>query len=79
MQVWKDSRISEVLVGAVGIEPTTFGLKVCVSLLQLFGINNLTSRYLVELRLFGLFRAVLRTFSVLAEDHQLDSMVAGSS
>ena len=27
VQVWKDSRISESLVGAVGVEPTTFGLK----------------------------------------------------
>ena len=25
--MWKDSRISGYLVGAVGIEPTTFGLK----------------------------------------------------
>jgi hypothetical protein len=54
----------KMLVGAVGIEPTTFGLKVCVSLLQLFGIRELRSRYLVELRLFGLFWGVLRTFSV---------------
>jgi hypothetical protein len=35
----------------------------------LFGINHLTSRWLVELRLFGLFRSVLRTFSVLAEGY----------
>jgi hypothetical protein len=29
------------LVGAVGIEPTTFGLKVCLSLFPLFGISDL--------------------------------------
>ena len=56
--------IQLVLVGAVGIEPTTFGLKVCLSLFPLFGISDLHSGYSVELRLFGLFWGVFRTFSV---------------
>jgi hypothetical protein len=53
------------MVGAVGIEPTTFGLKVWLSLFLLFGINELRSRCSVELRLFGLICGFLRTFSVL--------------
>jgi hypothetical protein len=57
-------RSKKLLVGAVGIEPTTFGLKVWFSLFQLFGISDLHSRYSVLLRLFGLFRGVFRTFSV---------------
>jgi len=52
------------LVGAVGIEPTTFGLKVCVSLFQLFGLNDLRYRHSVEFWLFGLIQGVIRTFSV---------------
>jgi hypothetical protein len=50
------------LVGAVGIEPTTFGLKVCLSLFPLFGINDLHSHYSVELPLFGLFWGCLPYF-----------------
>jgi hypothetical protein len=60
-------QLKEVLVGAVGIEPTTFGLKVRVSSLRSFGINELHSGCLVELRLFGLVRDVFRTFSVPPE------------
>jgi hypothetical protein len=52
------------LVGAVGIEPTTFGLKVGLSLFPSCGISELHSRCSVELRLFGLIGGVLRTFSV---------------
>jgi len=58
------SRICEILVGAVGIEPTTFGLKVWLSLFPLFGISDLHLGYSVELRLFGLFWGGFRTFSV---------------
>src|ERR1039458_3297786 len=52
------------LVGAVGVEPTTNGLKVSLSAFSLFGINDLRSGCSVQLRLFGLIWSVLRTFSV---------------
>src|SRR6202041_412626 len=50
----------KMLVGAVGIEPTTFGLKVCLSQFQLFGISDLRSRCSVVLRLSGLIWGVFR-------------------
>jgi hypothetical protein len=55
------------LIGAVGIEPTTFGLKVGLSIFPLFRISELRSRCLVEFQLFGLFQGNFRTFSVPSE------------
>jgi hypothetical protein len=52
------------MVGAVGIEPTTFGLKVWFSQFRLFGISDLRSGCSVVLPLSGLIQSVLRTFSV---------------
>jgi len=52
------------LVGAVGIEPTTNGLKVALPLFRLCGISELHPHRLVELRLI---QGILRTSSVLQE------------
>jgi hypothetical protein len=53
------------LVDVTGFEPATPCLQIKVSVFWLFGISDLRYRCSVELRLFGLFRGDLRTFSVL--------------